>query len=351
MPKHLHFCKNCRNFALRKPLSNNCFRLSTFDFRLLTFDYNMNYKRILSWLLIIAAYGFLAYKIVTYDNYAALAAQFRQAEWWQYLCLALCFMLFPANRFFESWKWQYLLRKIEPMNLWEAQRQVYYGTIAGFVTPYKLGEYPGRALLLRNTESLWLTATCLGLIGGYAMTAVVVIMGLPAAMQRLSPDGSLLLNLILSLLGAILVIVGLPALMRRLDRRSWKKERTALLIHSLAELTIADGLVMMGISFLRYLCFLFQLWLCLRFCGVQLDPTSTLITLPLYWMMITITPNIPLAEIAVRGAWAAVIFEPFGEDLTAAAVIATMLLWTINTLPPLLIGSIIGSRKAITPRE
>jgi len=301
----------------------------------------MNYKRILSILLIVAAYGFLLYKIITYDNYAGLAAQFRQADLWQWVCIIVCFLLFPANRFFEAWKWQYLVRDFEPMNLWEAQRQVYYGTIAGFVTPYKLGEYPGRALLFRHTETHWLTATCLGLIGGYAMTTVVVVAGLPAAIYWLSPDSSMLGSMVLTLVGAVLAIVALPAIMRRLDQRSWKKERTKLLIHSMAALSVRDAGVIVGISLLRYLCFILQLWLCLLFCGVELDPRSTLITMPLYWMMVTVTPNVPLAEIAVRGAWAVAIFGRFGADISAAATIAAMLLWTINTIPPLIVGSLV----------
>ena len=110
------------------------------------------FKKIANIALIILAYGFLGYKIATYDNYPGLLAQFQAAGLWQWLCLAGCFLLFPVNRLCEAWKWQFLVRDIEPMNIREAQRQVYYGTLAGFVTPYKLGEYPGRALLFRHTQ-------------------------------------------------------------------------------------------------------------------------------------------------------------------------------------------------------
>ena len=299
------------------------------------------YKRILNILLIVAAYDFLGYKMVTYDNYAGLFAQFRQAGWWQYGCLFACFALFPVNRLLEAWKWQYLVRDIEPMNIREAQRQVYYGTIAGFVTPYKLGEYPGRALLFRHTETHWLTATCLGLIGGYAMTTVIIVAGLPAAILHFAPDSSVMGTIVLALVGAILAILALPALMRRLDRRQYQSERTRLLVHTMAGLTLRDITVLIAISLLRYLCFLVQLTLCLLFCGVVLEPLTLIATLPLYWLLVTVTPNVPVAELAVRGAWAVAIFEPFGADVCAAAVIATLLLWTINTIPPLLVGTFI----------
>lgn len=298
-------------------------------------------KRILNILLIIAAYGYLGYKLATYDNYAGLLAQFRQADVWKWMCIIGCFLLFPVNRFFEAWKWKFLVRHIEPMNFLEAQRQVYYGTIAGFVTPYKLGEYPGRALLFRHTGTHWLTATCLGLIGGYAMTMVIVVLGLPAAFYRLTPDSSMLWSIALTIIGAVLAVLALPALMRRLQSRPWKSEQSRLLVENMAQLTIHDVLVLLGISLMRYCCFLLQLLLSLLFCGVKLDAMTMAMTMPLYYLMITVTPNVPAAEIAVRGAWAVALFEPFGADLSAAAVIASLLLWTINTICPLIVGSLV----------
>ena len=304
-----------------------------------------NYKKILSIVLIALAYGYLGYKILTYDNYAGLAESFRQAELWQYICLFGSFLLFPVNRLCESWKWQFLVRGFEPMNIWEAQRQVYYGTIAGFVTPYKLGEYPGRALLFRHTKQHWLTATCMGVIGGYAMTTVIVVFGLPAAIWWLAPDSSLIWSIVLALAGAILAIIALPALMRRLQSRAWASEQARLLISTMAELSCRDIAVLLGISLVRYAVFTFQLLLTLLFCGVQLDALSMAVCLPLYYLLITVTPNVPAAEIAVRGAWAVAIFERFGADISAAAVIATLILWVINTVFPLIIGCIVARRK------
>lgn len=304
-----------------------------------------DYKKIANVVLCVLAYGFLGYKLVTYDNYPGLAAQFRQAALWQWLCLAGCVLLFPVNRFFESCKWRYLVRGIEPMNLWEAQRQVYYGTIAGFVTPYKLGEYPGRALLFRHTRHHWLTATCLGIIGGYAMTTVVIVGGLPAVLEWLSPDGSMLWSIAVALMSALVAIFALPALMRRLQSRPWKSEQTRMLIDNMAGLTVKDVSVLIGLSLLRYTVFLGQLLLVLLFSGVVLDAETMLVVLPLYFLLITVTPAVPAAELAVRGAWAVVIFERFGADVSAAAVIAALLLWTINTILPLLVGTFVRLRS------
>ena len=306
------------------------------------------FKKIANIVLIVLAYGFLGYKIATYDNYAGLLERFSAAEWWQLLCLMVCVALFPVNRLCEAWKWQFLVRGIEPMNIREAQRQVYYGTLAGFVTPYKIGEYPGRALLFRNTEQHWLSATCMGMIGGYAMTTIIIVAGLPSVIYWLAPDSSLLWSIVSALICALAAIFALPVLMRVLQQRNWESEQSRLLIQSLAALTPLDISKLLGISLLRYSVFIVQLLLCLLFCGVQLNIQSTIATLPLYYLLITVTPNVPAAEIAVRGAWAAVIFERFGSDVTAAAIIATLLLWFINTIFPLVVGTAVKRRQSVT---
>lgn len=306
------------------------------------------FKKIANFVLIVLAYGFLGYKIATYDNYAGLLERFSAAEWWQLLCLMVCVALFPVNRLCEAWKWQFLVRGIEPMNILEAQRQVYYGTLAGFVTPYKIGEYPGRALLFRKTGQHWLSATCMGMIGGYAMTTIIIVAGLPSVIYWLAPNSSLLWSIVSALICALAAIFALPALMRVLQQRNWKSEQSRLLIQSMAGLTPTDISKLLGISLLRYSVFIVQLLLCLLFCGVQLRIQSMIATLPLYYLLITVTPNVPAAEIAVRGAWAAVIFERFGSDVTAAAIIATLLLWLINTIFPLVVGTAVKRRQSVT---
>lgn len=112
-----------------------------------------------------------------------------------------------------------------------------------------------------------------------------------------------------------------------------------MLVEQMAQLSIRDVAVLLGQSMLRYGCFLLQLLLSLLFCGVQLDAPTMAMVLPLYFLLITVTPNVPAAEMAIRGAWAVVLFEPFGADQAASAVIAALLLWTINTIFPLLVGT------------
>ncbi|MBO4519349.1 MAG: hypothetical protein J5704_04855, partial [Paludibacteraceae bacterium] len=58
--------------------------------------------------------------------------------------------------------------------------------------------------------------------------------------------------------------------------------------------------------------------------------TLNLLNIPIYYLLVTITPNVPVAEVGVRGAWAIFLFG------TANAALAGVMLWAINTLLPCL---------------
>ncbi|MBR1381740.1 MAG: hypothetical protein IJ554_04630, partial [Paludibacteraceae bacterium] len=66
---------------------------------------------------------------------------------------------------------------------------------------------------------------------------------------------------------------------------------------------------------------------------------SAISSLFIYYLLVTITPNVPIAEVGVRGAWAIVVFG------TANAALAGVLLWGINTLLPCLIWPFIVNKK------
>ena len=93
-------------------------------------------------------------------------------------------------------------------------------------------------------------------------------------------------------------------------------------------------------SLLRYFCFSLQLWLTLSACGVVLPPLVALVSIPLYYLFVTVTPNMPAADIGIRGAWAVLVFGQYIHDVQANIILATTCLWLINTLLPVLLGAV-----------
>ena len=275
----------------------------------------MDRKRIyhlIEWVVALAACGYLIYRMAIYDDYVTLWATLSDMSWSQIAALVLCVALMPVNMSQEAWRWRTLL----PMSCREAHQQVYYSKLAGLITPWRLGEYPARALL-RNE---WPQTLSMGAVGSATMTFAIVLAGLVSLvilffldqLVQLSLAYYLLVSLVLILL--ILALVFAPRLLRR-----WAEVSHKLILISTAQ------------SLVRLACWCVQLALVLYALGAFHLSLFTFHLLPVYYLLVTITPNVPIAEVGVRGAWAIMVFGSMN------AALAGVLLWVINTLLPCLI--------------
>ena len=302
--------------------------------------------RIIEWSVAIAACGYLIWRLATYEDYASLVASLRAMGWKEWGALVLCVALMPVNMAIEAWRWYSLMNegvkelKNERLTFREAQRQVYYSKLAGLITPWRLGEYPSRAILMaqeiHNSQctiqnaseskdsSVWPQVLSMGAVGSATMTFAIVLAGAGAgaiALGALSLEiGNWKLeNEYIYLVGAVMVllVVGLALAPRLLKR--WA--------------TVSHGLILksVGQSLVRLVCWCVQLALVLWALGAFSFQPSAISSLFIYYLLVTITPNVPIAEVGVRGAWAIVVFG------TANAALAGVLLWGINTLLPCLI--------------
>ena len=133
-----------------------------------------------------------------------------------------------------------------------------------------------------------------------------------------------------SVVVAVLLLLGVglwfaPRLLRR-----W-----ATVSHKLVAISV-------GQSFVRLVCWCVQLGLVVwALSGGEISLlrdhviTNTLI----YYLLVTITPNVPIVEAGVRGAWAMLLFG------TPNAALAGVLLWVINTLLPCVLWPFVRKRR------
>ena len=268
----------------------------------------MDQKRIyhiVEWVVALAALGYLIYRMAIYEDYATLWATIAGMSWLQIAALVLCVALMPVNMSLEAWRWRTLL----PMSWREAHQQVYYSKLAGLITPWRLGEYPARALL-RNE---WPQTLSMGAVGSATMTMAIIAAGMTAMILEI---GNWRLEIVFYLLVALLLILALvfaPRLLRR-----W-----AEVSHKLIAISVGQSLV-------RLACWCGQLALVLYALGAIYNLQFTIYNLPVYYLFVTITPNVPIVEVGVRGAWAITLFGSMN------AALAGVLLWGINTLLPCL---------------
>ena len=290
---------------------------------------------ILEWIVAIGALAWLVWKIAVYDDYVSLWTSLRTMGWREWCALSVAIVLMPVNMGIEAWKWRTLM----PMLFSEAQKQVYYSKLAGLITPWRLGEYPARGVLMevqsdkvQTTKDIWAKVLSMGAVGSATMTAAIVIAGAvglafsPAALDYLG--GSYLYSLA--------VVLGVLAVAYALMPKALAKY---------AEVNQKLLLISTGQSFVRLLCWCVQLALVLYALGaisnsqftihnsqfIIYNLQFTISNLFVYYLLVTVTPNVPVAEVGIRGAWAIVVFGSMN------AALAGVLLWAINTLLPCLV--------------
>ena len=307
----------------------------------------MNQKtfyHIIEWAVALAACVFLGYKLVTFEDYPALWESLRGMAWQHYLALGLCVALMPVNMAIEAWRWMTLWNEgvkeltnervneltnerltNERLTFKEAQRQVYYSKLAGLITPWRLGEYPARGVLMGErmneltNERIWPRVLSMGAVGSATMTAAIVIAGVvalafsPAIRTQLGDS-------YLYALAAVILLLAIAFALAPKALKKYAEVNPQLLFRSLAQ------------SLVRLLCWCLQLALVLWALGAVTGDGLLVMGygLPIYYLLVTITPNVPIAEVGVRGAWAIVVFGSMN------AALAGVLLWVINTLLPCL---------------
>ena len=301
---------------------------------------------IIEWAIALAACGYLVWRLATYDDYMSLLAGLRAMNTAQWCALIVSVLLMPVNMTIEAWRWRTLMGQ-EVMGWAEAHRQVYYSKLAGLITPWRLGEYPARGLLMQTQDLsqeneplsqkvLWTKVLTMGAVGSATMTIAIVIGGLIGLAIVGSPvnlGDNYTIILLGVLVGAVLLIAA-----------GWKIRTILLSSYSSPSVdrrqTVGMVLKNTGQSIVRLLCWCVQLGLLLYaldgipgvtgLTGVtEITGLTALAGLTaIYYLLVTITPNVPIAEVGVRGAWAIAVFG------TPQAAMAAVVLWMINTLLP-----------------
>ena len=283
-------------------------------------------------LLIVVAYAYLAYMLLTFEHYGEFSAHFHSAGWKELFSIALAVLLFPLNISMESEKWRCLIGGLTPLSRRESQRQVYFGFVGAVLTPNRLGDYPARASLLPDGVSK-MQAVALGFVGSISLAAVNIVAGI-VALLICDMEVSNLRNHQLILL-SVIFLVCFTTICGFLANLSKRKPQ-----HKLPSLRPSKLLMVIGFSALRYLVFCLQLYCLLLFAGAGLTATDCLFAIPIYYLVLTLLPALPAADPALRGGVGMVVFGAFTSNIPAAAL-ATILLWIINNLFPLIIGTFV----------
>ena len=299
--------------------------------------------KIFVYFIIVIAYGVIAFKLATYDDYSSLFKQFTSNFSTNWLFLLACLMLMPCNMLTEALKWQCAVWNIEKISFKKAIISTLRGQVGGIATPNKLGDIPTRALSLQDANKA--SGIIMGFIASWSLSAVIIAIGASTSAKYLSiyyPEmfnEDLLIFANESWIGLIILIF-LPIWSRIINTEKIKSTRIKNTIESIAQTRFRQLFSFVLLSFLRYTIFCTQLFLMFRFFDINLTISQAIIAIPTIYLLSTLTPTIPASEATTRSSYAILILAPFCTTAPTIAL-ATTLLWALNCGVPILIGSLL----------
>ena len=307
---------------------------------------------VLGWLgifIMIAAYSYLTYKLLTFDQYDELAAQWKNTPLSQFWWLAAVFLLLPINWLLEAVKWKKMTTNIQKINLSISMKAVLAGISTGFFTPNRVGELVGRVVFLEAEHRK--AGVTLSLVNSLTQNLIMALCGIPAGLiffyttaGSLEADNS---NFLLGIIGFLLVFglfyFSLPILSKRLEESNIAK-LIGVFTSCLSDFTITNLIIIMAISFARYLVFCTQFFLMLRFFSIHLDAWQALIAIPTNYLFVTFTPSVAFSEAAVRSSYSVIFIGVFSGQVVGIAL-AGVCIWAVNFVIPMLVGSVLMIRK------
>lgn len=231
------------------------------------------YLRYFSWLISLAAMGYLVYQLATYDHYDQIRLSLHDANGYQWVGILSAILLIPAQLLAETRRWQWVLEGWKNISFIDSWRQVMAGMLAGFITPYRAGDVPARLAEDSLSSS--------------------------SDQYALSSDSS------------------------------WKDQFQ----HWLKDWHKWGWVLVWTV--IRYAVWGVQLWGVLTFVGIYLSPWQAVSSIALYYVVISLMPGLPAADVAIKGGWAAMIFGQFTTNVVAITI-AVSIIWLLNTILPVI---------------
>ena len=294
----------------------------------------------------IAAYLFISIKIgssgilqitdVLYSSFASVNL------FWLLLVLALM----PLVWGLEALKWRIALSPFATISFLRSWRSVWYGVVAGQLTPNRIGEPVGRLALIEpnirgkaGVAAVWCSLS---------QQSITVFFGLLSffwwiliVKQQVLPEGSHVWLIYLSIIFwtalVLIAIFEINWFTSLIERIGWVKR--ALHGESIRiGYKRSLGFTIFGISALRYLLFSTQYVILLKVFGVQANTTDLYAAVGLTYLFSSFVPSFSASEVGVRAGFATWFVGMLCNN-PAGVTAASLLLWLLNLAVPALIGA------------
>ncbi len=299
---------------------------------------------------IIIALGLLIYLIFAV-NFREILTAIIEAD--IYLILS-AFLLSFVNIYLQFYKWKItanvVLREHHNSKIWLS---LFYGFSAGVFTPARIGEYFGRALVFKNHSLL--SVTLATLLDKFFLLVIVAFFGSISSILFIHYHYHITFYLTI---GLFILVFALFYLFFWLifNDRFWEnmfftKLRESIKLHWLFEkikvfrkLDKKYATKMFVVSFLFYLCFLFQYSLLVAAFSNHYQFSEYIWAGNLMMFAKTIIPPVSIGELGIREGASVFFITQLGES-ASTGFNASIFLFFINVLIPSLIGMTLLLKK------
>lgn len=258
---------------------------------------------------------------------------------WQ---LVSVLILLPVNFFFEVFKWQLILRKVEKISLKRAAASVFSGLGLGIFTPNHIGEYGGRILYLKEENRV--KGLLVNFMSSFSQMMITILFGSIAYLvyaAHYMKENELLntLLLYLAIVANLLLLYFFFNLSRFSSYLSGFKlfSRFSKYTSVFASYHWPDLLPVYLLAMLRYFIFSLQYLLLLNYFVPDLPAVLSAMMISLVFFVQSVLPGFTFTEPGVRGAVASYFLGQLSAN-TIGIIASAFSIWLINIILPSLIG-------------
>lgn len=240
------------------------------------------------------------------------------------------------NWFLEIKKWQNLANLVRPVSFYQALKQSLSSHTLSLITPFKVGEYGGKAIYYTKYERKRIVL--LNFIGNAAQLFVTIFFGIIGLVFFLkSFDVSINIYKLrrMGYLLAFLIAMIFAGTKVGRNNKAGYYQKAMSFFHQMDWKTKGRTLVL---SFFRYVVFSHQFYMLLVLFRIEIPYETAMFLVFAMYFLATLFPVFSLLDFVIKGSIAIYLFSFLGIDEVKIMTIST-LMWLLNFALPALVGS------------
>ena len=259
---------------------------------------------------------------------------------WSTLLVLLC----VANWGIEAFKWNILMRLLEPISYKRSIKAILSGLSIASLSPNRIGEFAGRVLFLKKANKI--RGVLLNFISNLSLLVVNYILGIIAFVifyiNHFKVFDFMFYTLSISGLIIGIIMIYIYFNIRHVSKYLIKLPKLSGLKQYLSTYSLLAPSRLsyyLTLSAIRYTVFTVQYLIILKIFGVQIDLFYGMIAILSIFFVQLVMPSFILLEIGIRGKAALFFIGAFSASEQELILASSFGLWFINLIIPGLLGA------------